>query len=356
MIALNRKLYGPMGIPLINKKWGLVLLHVAAWLVVFSLPYLLFSHYTLNRPKNPDSEGFFYLNTITGLFWIATFYLNMYVLTPRFIYKRKYLLYFALLAGIFCFIMVIHRFLFAGLITTVPFIFLNSLWFNLPTFILTVAVSTTFRFANDKAKTDTLTHQKHEENLKTELSFLRSQISPHFIFNVLNNMVALVRMKSNELEPTIMKLSSLMQYMLYETDDDKVLIKRETEYLQSYIDLQQQRFGYRLSLHTSFNVKDDWYSIEPMLLIPFVENAFKHGVGQIEDPQIDIELFTEKDMLHFFIRNKYNPDTTEPKDKISGIGLANVKRRLNLLYGNQQHLTIEKSNNWFSVRLQLKLH
>ncbi|MEO8412494.1 MAG: histidine kinase [Ginsengibacter sp.] len=356
MIALNRKPVRLMSIPVLNKKWGLIFLHIAAWVIVFSLPYLLSSHYSVNRPRNPDSEGFFYLNIITALFWIATFYLNMYVLTPRFVYKRNYFSYFISLAVIFCFIMVIHRFLFAGLITTVPFIFLNSFWFNLPTFILAVAVSTAFRFVNDKAKTDTITHQKQEENLKTELSFLRSQISPHFIFNVLNNMVALVRMKSDELEPTIMKLSSLVQYMLYETDDEKVLIKRETEYLKSYIDLQQQRFGRRLTLHTLFNVKDDWYSIEPMLLIPFVENAFKHGVGQIDQPQIDIELFTENDVLHFFIKNKYNPLTTEVKDKTSGIGLVNVKRRLNLLYGLQHKLSIDKSNDWFSVKLQLKLH
>jgi Putative regulator of cell autolysis len=356
MIALNRKQYGLMNFPFINKKWGLILLHIAVWLVIFSLPYLLSSHYNVNKQKNPDSEGFFYLNNITGLFWIATFYLNSYVLTPRLIYKRKYLLYFALLAGMFGLIILIHSFLFGLLIKTYSFIFFNSFWFNFPIFILTVAISTTLRFVNDKSKFDKLAHERQEENLKTELSFLRSQISPHFIFNVLNNMVALVRMKSDELEPTIMKLSALMQYMLYETDDEKVSLKNETEYLKSYIDLQQQRFGHRLVVNSSFDLKNDSYNVEPMLLIPFVENAFKHGVGQIEKPQIDIELFTENNMLHFFIRNKYNPSSTETKDKTSGIGLTNVKRRLNLLYGEQHKLFIEKKDNWFSVRLQLKLH
>ena len=93
-----------------------------------------------------------------------------------------------------------------------------------------------------------------------------------------------------------------------------------------------------------------------MLLIPFVENAFKHGVGQIRDPRIEIQLFTENNILHFSIKNKYNPNSTETKDKTSGIGLANVKRRLNLLYGRQQSLSITKNDDWFSVVLQLKLH
>ena len=356
MIALKRKQYGLMTVPFINKKQGVVLIHIAAWLLVFSLPYLLFSHYSANKPRNPDSENFFYLNSITGLFWIATFYLNSNVLTPQFIYKRKFLLYFGLLAGIFTLIMIMHSFLFGWLITISPFKLLPSFLFNFPTFILTVAVSTTYRFVNDKTKMDKLTHEKQQENLKTELSFLRSQISPHFIFNVLNNMVALVRMKSDELEPTIMKLSSLMQYMLYNTDDEKVSLKNEIEYLKSYIDLQQQRFGHRLVVESSFDVVNDSSTIEPMLLIPFVDNAFKHGVGQIRDPRIEIQLFTENNILHFSIKNKYNPNSTETKDKTSGIGLANVKRRLNLLYGRQQSLSITKNDDWFSVVLQLKLH
>ena len=273
-----------------NNKWSKVILHVIAWIIIFSLSYLLASHYNERRPKNPDSTGFFYLNTVTGLFWVGLFYLNAFALIPRFIYKRRYALYVIILVAIFSAIMAIHSLLFLFFIKSVQFIFLNSLQFNLPTFILTVAVSTTYRFITDRAKTDKFNQQKHEENLKTELSFLRSQISPHFIFNVLNNMVALVRIKSDQLEPTIMKLSSLLQYMLYETDEEKVLLKNEVEYLQSYIDLQQQRFGSKVKLNLSIDIKDDWYTIEPMMLIPFVENAFKHGVGLIQNPQIDIEL------------------------------------------------------------------
>ncbi len=339
-----------------QKKWTTVLLHICAWLIIFSLPYLLSSHYDDKRPENPDSRGFFYLNTITGFFWVVVFYLNAYMLTPHFIYKKKYAEYGIMLLLIFSFTMFIHWLLFISLIHFRPFILLNSIQFNLPAYVLAVAVSIAYEVVRDRAKSDKLAAQKQEESLKTELSFLRSQISPHFVFNILNNMVALVRMKSDQLEPTIMKLSSLMQYMLYEADEEKVSLKTEAEYLQSYIDLQQQRFGAKVKMDISLQVEDDWQEIEPMLLIPFVENAFKHGVGMIENPQIDIHLHTKDGRLYFSVRNKYNEATPETKDKTSGIGLTNVQRRLNLLYGNKHTLIIDKNDGWFLVSLQLILH
>jgi len=340
-----------------NTKWMQILLHVAAWLIVFSLPYLLISNFDPNRPKAPDSRSFFYLGTLTGLFWIVTFYFNAFILTPKFIYERKFIQYVFILLVLFAAIMMMHRFIFLWLISSRPFIIINSVLFNLGPFLLAVAVSTTYQFIRDKAKADKLAQQKQEENLKTELSFLRSQISPHFVLNVLNNIVALVRLKSDQLEPTIMKLSSLMQYMLYETDEEKVLLKSEVEYLQSYIDLQQQRFGNKLKVNVSLQYnEDEWNEIEPMLLIPFVENAFKHGIGLIQEPQIDIQLSIKNNVLHFCVCNKYNEDSNEIRDKTSGIGLANVQRRLNLLYGNRHQLKIKKDDGWFKVNLQLNLH
>ena len=148
--------------------------------------------------------------------------------------------------------------------------------------------------------------EKETENLKTELSFLRSQVSPHFMFNVLNNMVALARKQSDALEPSLIKLSSLLRYMLYETDEEKVLVEREIEYLNNYIDLQKQRFGKNIRITTSFDEREKGYTIEPMLLIPFVENAFKHGTGIITDACIDIHLLVHNGKLVFTVRNRYN--------------------------------------------------
>jgi LytS/YehU family sensor histidine kinase len=208
----------------------------------------------------------------------------------------------------------------------------------------------------EKIKSDKLLQERENANLKTELSFLRSQVSPHFMFNVLNNMVALARKQSVQLEPSLIKLSSLMRYMLYETDEQKVLLEKEIEYLQSYIDLQQQRFGKNVCINTLFSAIDGNYNIEPMLLIPFVENAFKHGTGLIEKAQIDIEMRAKNNILFFAVRNKYNPLSEEEKDKTSGIGLTNVKRRLNLLYGGNHTLLINKNEGWFTASLQLNLH
>jgi len=160
----------------------------------------------------------------------------------------------------------------------------------------------------------------------------------------------------------------LMRYMLYEADEEKVPLEKEIEYLQSYIDLQQQRFGKNVLFNVSLTDVDKSYEIEPMLLIPFVENAIKHGTGFIENAQIDIEMKAKNNMLHFSVRNKYNSIpfkiterasgivTVEIKDKTSGIGLTNVKRRLNLLYGKSHTLLIGQKDNWFNVSLQLNLH
>ena len=168
----------------------------------------------------------------------------------------------------------------------------------------------------------------------------------------MNNIAAMVRLKSDELEPTVHKLSSLMQYMLYETDEEKVILQSEIEYLQNYIDLQQQRFSEKLTLHVSLDAKETWHSIEPMLLIPFVENAFKHGTGLVQNPEIGIELKVEKDKLYFIVKNKFIRTETV-KDKTSGIGLVNVKRRLELLYGDKHRLSINKANDLFIASLEL---
>lgn len=205
----------------------------------------------------------------------------------------------------------------------------------------------------ENIKTDISTSRIQQENLKTELSFLRSQISPHFLFNVLNNIAALARIKSNDLEPTVMKLSSIMQYMLYETDEEKVVVKSEAEYLQAYIDLQKQRYGDELNLQVSFDVKEEWHSIEPMLLIPFVENAFKHG-GILRSPEIHVCMSVVDSELHFVVKNKFE-ESKATKDKTSGIGLANVKRRLELLYPNMHALKLDKQKDWFIVDVIINL-
>jgi two-component system LytT family sensor kinase len=334
-----------------------VFTHAAVWAVLLSLPYLLDSHHGMEHHHDDRRDlAFFYLNFITNILWIGPFYLNAYLLTPRLFNRRRYLEYVASLILSFGVMLSINFALFKFVFDLQHFSLKGATYFLLPAFLLTIAVSTAFRLVSDRLEADKLTKDRQEENLKTELSFLRSQISPHFIFNILNNLVALEQMKSPELGPTILKLSALMQYMLYETDEERVPLVKEVEYLQAYIDLQKQRFGNKVPVTVSFDCPNGFLEIEPMLLIPFVENAFKHGVGLIENPSIDIEGCVRDKTLYFKVRNRYNTSTTEVKDKTSGIGLGNVRRRLKLLYGNQQRLDISRDNGWFIVSLELNLH
>lgn len=222
-------------------------------------------------------------------------------------------------------------------------------------FVFIFACSVAYKTIRDKFISDRLAKEKETEHLKTELSLLRSQASPHFMFNVLNNMVALARKNSNQLEASLIKFSSLMRYMLYETGEEKVSLENEEEYLQSYIDLQQQRLSKKVAVTVNLCRPDKPYEIDPMLLIPFVENAFKHGTGFIENPKIDIELKAIDNILYFRVSNSYDPELQQVKDKASGIGLANVRRRLDLLHHGKYTLNITKENGMFTVSLQINL-
>lgn len=336
-----------------NRHWVQVLLHIAVWVTLFSLPFML-------RPSeqhhpDPDERWMFMHYIINDAILIGVFYLNGGILIPKLVYKKKYL-EFVIVALALLVTLILSRWLMATLFMTKKFDLKPTIMFSLFLLLFMLASSTAWRMIRDKMNSDKLDSEREKENLKTELSLLRSQVSPHFMFNVLNNMVALARKQSDQLEPSLINLSSLMRYMLYEADEDKVALDKETDYLQSYIDLQQQRFGAKVQVNVSMQLPDNNYEIEPMLLIPFVENAFKHGTGLIQDARIDIELRAQHGLLQFTVTNKYNAEYDEVKDKTSGIGLTNVKRRLNLLYKNDHQLLINKKDGWFVVSLQLHLH
>lgn len=342
-----------------QQKWIAVLIHAAAWILLFSLPYMLRPSYNPNEQQHPEPVNptvSFIIGRISDLLLISFFYLNAVILIPRTLYKKKYAIYILLLFFSFAFYAFSTWFLTIHFrYTDVFFTFRKHLFFCTFIFLFILACSIAYKTIRDKIIADNQLKEKENENLKTELSLLRSQVSPHFMFNVLNNMVALARKQSDLLEPSLIKLSSLMRYMLYETGEEKVSIEKETEYLHSYIDLQQQRFGKKVMIDVSMPVPDKQYDIEPMLLIPFVENAFKHGTGMIEHAAIHISLTATQNLLQFNVSNKYNVSSEEIKDKASGIGLANVQRRLELLYHNKHNLLITKNGNEFNVSLQIHL-
>lgn len=346
--------FGCMKAPWYSKKWILILWHVLGWLLIFALPFLIRTN-SSEQHKQPES-GFLNFYIISRFLWIGLFYFNAHYLFGKYVNKKSYWIYILYQVVCLFIISVLTNMLFSSFVKTTPYDVANFFVYNIFTYFFIMAASTAYVLIIDKITADKLKQQRENENLKTELSFLRSQVSPHFMFNVLNNMVALARKQSDQLEPSLIKLSSLMRYMLYETDDDKVLLEKEVEYVKSYIDLQQLRFGKNVKINVDIQDIHGGYEIEPMLLIPFVENAFKHGTGLIEAAQIDIELSVKNNILYFTVRNKYNGHSEEVKDKTSGIGLNNVKRRLNLLYGSNHSLLINKNDNWFTVSVQLNLH
>lgn len=196
--------------------------------------------------------------------------------------------------------------------------------------------------------------EEQQERLKSELAFLRSQISPHFIFNVLNSIVYLIRTKSEQAESVTLQLSALMRYMLYESGDAQVTLEKEVGYLKNYVELQKVRFEEDVKIRLEIRGVIGAQVIEPMLLIPFVENAFKHGVGLIEDPSIDILLEVQPQSMKFVVRNKITRESGENKDQNSGIGLQNIRRRLALLYPGHHQFSIVESGGFFEANLFLQ--
>ncbi|AYN67401.1 GHKL domain-containing protein [Euzebyella marina] len=336
----------------IPKKYRNIIPHIVVWGILILLPFLFAWMRENESPLSDRDWAFLYLNSFMLFFWMLFFYLNTQVIIPKLLFRGKYLLFILLQLIMYLGVLGVRRLVFHLFVSdSIEFQFLGSAWHNSIVFLLTTLVSIIVKTVQDRAKTEQLVQEANNETLKSELSFLRTQISPHFLFNVLNNMVAMARLKSNQLEPTIHKLSSIMKYMLYQTEE-KVLLKSEIEYLKSYIELQQLRIGDRLQLNLNIHEIEDWHTIEPMLLIPFVENAFKHGTGMLKKPEIAIHIISDKGRLHFEVKNRYETQNTT-KDGVSGIGLANVKRRLQLLYDGMHELEIDSDGEWFKVDLKL---
>jgi two-component system, LytTR family, sensor kinase len=340
-----------------QKKWFVILLHAAFWILLFSLPFLLQGPNEDRRPQDRWTSGspamlFYLLNNAT---WVGLFYLNAHFFVPKFFNRKKYGGYALVLLFALIIMILLGWFNRVILLPKIPGNWNMHILLTVLIFIFISTASLTYQLIRDRSAAERKQKEKETETLKTELSLLRSQVSPHFMFNVLNNMVALARKQSDQLEPSLIKLSSLMRYMLYEADEEKVSLEKEIDYLRSYIDLQQQRFGKQVVVDVIIHPADNQYEIEPMLLIPFVENAFKHGTGMIEDARILIEMKAEKGALQFTVQNKYNPASEEVRDKTSGIGLTNVKRRLKLLYGKKHDLQISKTAELFTTNLKIEL-
>lgn len=328
-----------------------ILFHIFFWGIWLFLPFI-------GRTFDNEMDAYF-LKVIfpVTLIHIPLFFLNTEVILPK-IYLKKgttYYVFTLVIIGIFVvFLKDYLRELISGKPSENVF-GMHGIFNFMSVFsvIFTLGVSTAYGVFNLLSAQDKIRQEEQQERLRAELSFLRSQISPHFIFNVLNGIVYLIRSKSDRAEQVTIELSELIRYMLYESDDAQVSLEKEIKYLQNYIHLQKLRFEDDVVVEFDSEGVFTSQKIEPMLLIPFVENAFKHGVGMILDPIIQISIRFDEQNLWFTVKNKIAPETNEGKDSSSGIGLRNVSRRLELLYPHLHELTVEENDDWFAVNLSL---
>lgn len=192
-----------------------------------------------------------------------------------------------------------------------------------------------------------------KEKLNAELDFLKQQVNPHFLFNSLNSIYALTQRKADEASEAVMQLSQMMRYMIYESNTSEVILARELDYINNYLNLKKLRLSHQVTVHYELTGDVTGLYIEPMLLIPFIENAFKHGVSYTEKCDIHIKINVGQRKLQLLVSNKiYRHENTEP----GGIGLSNVTKRLDMLYPGHQHLlNIIQENNKYTVSLSLHL-
>lgn len=339
-----------------NKPWLITLLSVMAWLLFLGLPFLMrpgSRHPEIPQKRIFDENAGMILHMMINAMLIPLFYFQITVVYPRTLGRKRILLFAGVQLLLITLVIAVSRaftyIVFADSMRGVPYMFIIMNYL----FIMMIAYS--YIFVTDNLARERREKEQENATLQAELTFLRWQISPHFLFNSLNNLVALARKRSDELEPMLIQLSTLMRYMLYETDERKVTLGNEAAYLKSYIELQSLRFGSEITIKQDIQLAEaNMPAIEPMLLIPFVENAFKHGTGIITAPEIIIRLAYKEDTLYFTVSNKYQANGGS-KDSSGGIGLSNVQRRLNLLYPDNHFLGIEIADGWYTATLNIHL-
>lgn len=355
-----------------NTSSNKILFHSIIW--TFFILTSLIQFYESPFRINND----FYVQWATG---IILFYLNYFYLVPALLLEKKYWLYFVFVFALIVVFMVIRinyfipefnhvrptNMLPPKMMPRYPEDFIKDgrhvvmarrqpLFFKIgPSlfYILIITISaiikTLTEFYNNQQ--NKLIAETHRTN--TELIYLRKQTNPHFLFNSLNSIYSLAHKKSDLVPDAIVTLSELMRYMLYETDNKTVALEKEINYIQNYIELQKLRLNdiEDIFVNVHGNTKNKF--IEPLLLISFVENAFKYGTDYKGAAHVKIKIFILDNNLDFWIENRIENYVKDPEN--SGIGLVNIQNRLDLLYPNAHELSITQDNQYYRVHLNLKL-
>jgi len=326
--------------------------HVLFWLVIFGLWYFL-------RYQDYSAQSKAFLITSVKVVDLALMiYIANYILVPRLFYRKKYFAFTAILilmiaASSFIKMQIIGRILNAdALITLTAENIKTRIYDNfIPHFFLVVA-GVAGKMMYDHSKMQRQMAELAMQKAKAELSFLKSQINPHFLFNSLNSVYFLIDKENVEARSALHKFSEMLRYQLYDLRDKKIPIEKEISFLQDYIDMQRLRKekNYQINFITEPGVKN--FEIEPLLLIPFVENAFKH-ISHFSDREnfIKVNLERQNGSFHFKVENSMEMNS---KQNISGgIGLTNVARRLELVYPGKHKLKIQNEEALYRVDLEI---
>ena len=340
-------------------KMGQILLHVVFWGGV-----LLFYTYFFGF-GSVDFSYVFYFSLFLMPITIATTYVSIYKLIPEYLITKRYFKF--ILYGLYTFIISAYLIvisIFFGLIYLSDFrydsmapISKSLLFVGIAVYFIVIIVSA-FKILMLHLKNIEETSKLKGEILEAqlalkeqELNYLKMQIHPHFLFNTLNTLYGFALKKADETPEMILKLSNLLDYLLYQADKPFVLLSSEIHHINDYIDLEKMRFNNTLNIEFSTHGMIDDLKIAPMLLIPFVENSFKHGAIISGKLHIKIKVERKGQTIHFYIEN-----TTSTGGKaINGIGLGNIRKRLNLVYKDNYTLKFENETDFFKVNLYLNI-
>lgn len=333
--------------------------HVVFWLVYAYIWYLFGQ---LSTP--PEHRGLNRETILINLVYLSTHmaasYISIYILMPRYLYRKKHL-EFALTQTL--------NILFFSACIALGFylVFQNNkealdsifqpgsiIPATLFSVLFTVMGLVAAKLFQKRKQAEHRNTQLEKEKITAELDYLKAQINPHFLFNAINNIYFLIKKDSTLAADMLLKFSELLRYQLYDCNTDTIAIDTEISYLHNFIELEKIRKEH-VEVKVTNNIQPPSFGIAPLLLIPFVENAFKYvafGTGEREKGQIDIEMENEFPLFLFRVSNTYKPHQPTGK-RPGGIGIENVRRRLNLLYPNAHKLEITATEDHFIVKLEI---
>lgn len=336
-----------------------VYIHSLSWISLI-LAFSSLIYFTSNEDENDIIELVVQGLISFGLVIIPPIYFNTLFLIPKYFIKKRYLpyslwLFFGCLM-VWPPVAIILSNLLEQLILNTPEERLENPLHPAAFFIMfflvgfSTLINLSYRWYSQQGKLK----MAESEKLNMELSFLRNQINPHFFFNTLNNLYALSEDNSKETSGLILKLSDIMRYTIYDCTEDFVPVKDEVAYLENYIALQTIRLVDQSVVQFSYDLLRMDAQIAPLILVVFVENGFKHGIeSSSENSFLHVHLKTDDSGIEFKVENRFSPNHTNVKE--GGLGLINVRRRLNLIYKDRHDLQITKNKDVYSVYLKIEL-